>query len=212
MKITVSVLDDHPVVINGLQKMLAEFGNIELYDACTQENHLMDALEKRQPDVLLLDIQMDGTQGDELSLAISDRYPDIQILALTNLNHPFHVRNMFLNGARGYLLKTAPPHILLKAIETVCKGEQYVDPTLRERMLHDMLENRANANNVPVLTRREREILELIANETTSQEIAKKLFISLSAVESHRINLLSKLGVKNSVGLIRKAIQMGLIR
>lgn len=212
MKISVTITDDHPVVINGLEKILAEYSNIQICAVCTNEDSLMTSLKRRQPDVLLLDIQMPGRQGDELAQIISERYPKVNILAITNLSQPFHVRNMFLNGAHGYVLKTAAPDIIVKAIETVYKGEQYIDPALKDHTLHDMLKNKANSNNVPILTRREMEILELIANEITSKEIARKLFISFSAVENHRLNLLSKLGVRNSVGLVRKAIQLGLIR
>lgn len=212
MKIAVTVMDDHPVVLNGIQKMLIEFDHIELYDTCSHEAKLMASLKERQPDVLLLDIQMQGKQGYEIAKIITREYPGMAILALTNLDQPFHVRNMFMNGARGYLLKTASPGDLIKAIETVYAGKQYIDNTLRNQMLNDLLEARANAHTIPALTKREKEILELIAEELTSPEIAKRLFISLSAVENHRLNLLFKLNVKNAVGLIKKAMQMGLIR
>jgi DNA-binding NarL/FixJ family response regulator len=212
MKITVTITDDHPVVINGIQKMLLEYPHIEIYDTCRNGDELMACLKKRQPDVLLLDIQMKGLQGDEVAKAVSGQYPQVAILALTNLDQAFHIRNMFLNGAKGYLLKTAGPHILIEGIETVCKGKQFIDHDLKDLMLHDMLETRANANGIPALTKRETEILNLIANEMTSPEIAQKLFISLSAVENHRLNLLFKLNVKNAVGLIKKAIHLGLIK
>lgn len=212
MKISVTLTDDHPVVINGIQKMLAEYDHIVICDTCRNEETLMASLSVRQPDVLLLDIQMKGKQGDELALMVSGLYPQIAILALTNLDQTFHVRNMFLNGAKGYILKTTEPYDLIHAIETVHKGIQYIDVSLREQMLQDMLETRAVKNNIPALTKRETEILGLIANEMTSPEIAKKLFVSLSAVENHRLNLLFKLNVKNAVGLVKKAIHLGLIK
>jgi len=213
MKIKVSTLDDHPVVINGIKNMLREYDQVELLDTCTDEEALLAAIQERQPDVLLLDVQMQGKQGDELAALISARYPGIAILALSNLNQAFHVRNMFLSGVKGYVLKTAEPGRIMEAIESVHRGEQYIDPVLRNSMLSDLLtDTRAKQHAIPALTTREKEILELIAEEMTSQEIAKKLFISLSAVENHRLNLLFKLNVKNAVGLIRKAIQLGLIR
>lgn len=212
MKITVTITDDHPVVLNGIQKILAEYKHIEILDACTSGAALLLRLKERQPDVLLLDIQMKGMQGDEVAQEVSKLYPHIAILVLSNLDQAFHIRNMFLNGAKGYLLKTAGPFQLINAIETIHKGRQFIDEDLKDLMLHDMMETRANTNGIPALTKRETEILHLIANEMTSPEIAKKLFISLSAVENHRLNLLFKLNVKNAVGLIKKAIHLGLIK
>ncbi len=213
MKIKVSTLDDHPVVINGIKNMLREYDQVELLDTCTDEQTLLTALQNRRPDVLLLDVQMQDKQGDELAALISGKHPEIAILALSNLNQAFHVRNMFMSGVKGYVLKTAEPDQIIEAIECVYGGHQYIDPSLRNSMLGDLLmDTRAQEHAIPALTSREKEILELVAEELTSQEIAKKLFISLSAVENHRLNLLFKLNVKNAVGLIRKAIQLGLIK
>lgn len=212
MSIKVTMADDHPVVLKGLQKILEEDGNITVLDRCSNGDDLLNILKKRQPDVLLLDIQMPGKQGAELSKIISETYPNIPILTLTNLNQSFHVRDMFMNGAKGYVLKTSDPFILMQAIESVHEGRQYIDPILREQMVHDMLESKSNTDGTPILTKREKEILQHIANELTSQEIAKKLFISLSAVENHRLNLLFKLNAKNAVGLVKKAMNLGLIK
>lgn len=212
MSIRITIADDHHVVVEGLQRMLEGQPKVTICDVCMNGNALMESLAKQQPDVLLLDIQMPGTQGDELAKIITEQYPQVTILTLTNLNQTFHVRNMFLNGAKGYLLKSADQFTLLEAIETVHKGNQFVDPSLREQMLSEMLENRAKAHSVPVLTQREKEILELIASEYTSAQIGKKLFLSLSTVENHRINIFFKLGVKNVAGLVRKAIQLGIIK
>ena len=210
MSIGISIADDHPIVLQGLEKILSPCKEVELLDTCCNGELLLQCLRKRQPDVLLLDIQMPGQEGDELAAIITAQYPQIKILALTNLNQTFHVRNMFLKGAKGYLLKSAGQATLIKAIETVQDGRQYIDEALREEMLYEMVEMRASG--IPPLTQREKEILELIAGELTSQQIAKKLFISLSTVENHRINILFKLNVKNSVGLVRKALQLGIIK
>lgn len=213
MKIKVIILDDHPVVLNGIKNMLMEYDHIELLATCNNESQLWEALEKAQPDVLLLDIQMQGKQGDEMAKLVSGKYAEIMILALSNLTETFHIRNMFMSGAKGYILKTAESTRIIEAIETVYNREQYIDPTLRTNMLSDLLlDTRAKEHAIPALTMREKEVLELIAEEMTSQEIAKKLFLSLSAIENHRMNLFLKLNVKNVVGLIRKAIQLGMIR
>jgi len=199
MKIKVMIADDHPVVIQGIQRMLEGHPSIELCAVCRNGG-------------LLLDIQMPGKQGDELAQVISRTWPGIAILALTNLDQPFHVRNMLHNGARGYLLKSSEQEVLTEAIETVHNGGQYIDASLKESMYQDMLGSRSKGNAVPALTQREQEILELIASEYTSAQIAKKLFVSISTVENHRTNIFFKLDVKNTAGLVRKAIRLGLIK
>jgi DNA-binding NarL/FixJ family response regulator len=212
MKIKVSIADDHPIVLSGLEKMLKEHPLLELCGAFRSGDALLQGLQLVQPDVLLLDIQMPGKQGDELARIISETYPQIALLVLTNMDQAFHVRNMFMHGARGYLLKNADQYVLVEAIETVNRGRQYIDASLREQMLYEMLDTKHTHTSIPTLTKREQEVLELIAEEMTSQQIAKELYISLSTVENHRLNLFFKLGVKNAVGLIRKAIQFGLIK
>lgn len=212
MKIKVSIADDHPIVLTGLEKILKGHPLVELCNISRNGESLLNNLELQVPDVLLLDIQMPGKQGDELAKIISAKYPAVSILVLTNMDQAFHVRNMFMNGAMGYLLKSTDQYTLIEAIETVSRGNQYVDPALRDQMLHELLDTKKRTSSLPTLTKREKEVLELIAEEMTSPQIAKKLFISLSTVENHRLNLLFKLGVKNAVGLVRKAIQFGLIR
>jgi len=211
MKIKVSIADDHPLVLAGLEKLMHDSTAIELLDFCRNGDELLQQLRKRQPDVLLLDIQMPGKNGDELARYITDTWPKISILVLTNLDQTFHVENMILNGALGYLLKHSDKEILQEAIETVYGGKQYIDPSMKDQMLQDMLEARNKAASLPKLTQREKEVLALIAREYTSSEIAEKLFISYRTVENHRLNLLFKLSVKNTAGLVRKALQLGLV-
>jgi DNA-binding NarL/FixJ family response regulator len=212
MKIKVTIADDHPVVLEGLQRILQDSPDVDLLDVCFNGEHLLQSLKKGTPDVLLLDIQMPGKRGDELAAYISQEYPGIAILALTNLDETFHVENMLMHGALGYLLKSSDRYVLLEAIKTVHGNRQYIDPNLKDQMLQDIMDARIKAAAVPKLTHRELEVLELIASEYTSPEIAEKLFISYRTVENHRLNLLFKLDVKNTAGLVRKALQMGLIK
>jgi DNA-binding NarL/FixJ family response regulator len=209
MKITVSIADDHPVVVSGLQKILSEYNTLEILDACSDGEELLSCLAKRQPAVLLLDIQMPGKKGDELATIISESWPGVGILVLTNNDVPFHVKKMLQCGALGYLLKSSSPDTLLKAIEIVNTGKQYIDPQMRNALLEETIN--ARNNTIPQISQREKEILDLIVNECTSHEIAEKLFISYRTVENHRLNLLLKLGVKNTAGLVRKVIQLKLM-
>lgn len=212
MKIKVSLVDDHPVVIKGLQAILADYKHIQMLDACFDARTILVKLEKRPPDVLLLDVQLPDKPGDELAQIISKTYTDISIIALTNLDQVYNVRNMFLNGVYGYLLKSSEPQMLIEAIETVYRKEQFIDPVLKDQMVTEIVDAGNSRALVPALTQREQEILRLIAAELTSHEIARKLFLSHRTIESHRLNLLLKLGVKNTAGLVRKAIQLKILR
>lgn len=206
MNINITIVDDHPVVAKGLQQILNEYQQIAICDICRNGDDLLNVLPLRQPDVILLDIQMPGRNGIELTEIIRKEYPKIGILALTNIDMIFQAQKILKNGALGYLLKSANPEMLVKAIETVKNGKQFIDPIIKEGLLLEVIEVTDNS-----LTLREKEILQLIGSEYTSHEIAEKLFISHRTVENHRLNILSKLGVKNTAGLIKKAIQLGLI-
>lgn len=210
-KLSVYLAEDHLITINGVEKMLAGHPFIELTGTYSSAETLLKAFENETPDVLLLDIHIPDMQGDEVARIISEQYPGVAILALTNMDLIFHVRNMFLNGARGYLLKSATRNTLVEAITTVSRGEQYIDMSLRDKLAYEMTNTKMSFFK-SVLTKREQKILELIAEEKTNTEISKELYLSQRTVENHRTNLFYKLGVKNSAGLIRKAIQLGLIK
>ncbi len=210
--ITVAIIDDHPMVINGIQNMLASSRHIKMIATYESGTELLTGLEQQQPDVLLLDIQLPGMKGDELAEIIQKQWPAIRILAMTGFDTPFYVRNMLEKGCIGYLLKNTGQKTLVHAIETANRGETYIDETLKEQLLQHVLKIKMPAapGNPPVLTRREKDILRLIVQEYTSQEIADTLFLSLRTIEKYRLNMLQKLHVRNTAGLVKAAISMGL--
>jgi len=210
MKIKVSIADDHPIVTNGISTILKDHPLIELCDIVYDGKELLSALKKQQPDALLLDIQLPDMQGDELADIITHKYPQIAILVLTNMDLTFQVRMMFRNGVKGYLLKSATTDTLVEAIETVTRGEQYIDAHLRERLAFEMVDLH-RAQSKPMLTKKELQILRLIAEEKTSLEIAEILHSSRNTIQNHRVSLFFKFSVKNVAGLIRKALQLGFI-
>lgn len=209
--IQISIIDDHPLIVNGLQHMLQHNPDIEITGCYTNSNDLLASLTVMQPDVLLIDIQMPEKTGPELAKVIQQKYPAIHMIALTNLDNNFYVKAMLRNGVSGYVLKSSDQEVLLEAIRTVYDGKEYLEPGMKERVWEDMVKTRRQTSNAAPLTRREKEILTLIANEHTTQEIAAMLFLSANTVETHRLNLLSKLDVKNTAGLVKKAMQMGLV-
>ncbi len=216
MIIKVTIADDHPMVISGIQNMLQPFAHIQVISTFSHGMELLEGIKINQPDVVLLDILMPHMEGPEIAQSISRDFPDIKILAITSLNAPSHIKSMMRNGCKGYLLKNTDQKILVEALETVFKGEEYIEPVLKEQMLKNMLhfkerQGSQSADKLPLLTRREKEILQLIIQEYSSQEIAEQLFLSLRTVENHRFNIQQKLNVKNIVGMVKMAIQMGLV-
>ncbi len=209
--IQVAIADDHKVVITGLQNMLQAFSHINVSEVYYDGKSLLQGLKKQQPDVLLLDIQMPDSSGDELAAIIRTSYPNVRILVMTGFSTSYYIRNMLEKGAAGYLLKNTDEYILVQAIEAVHKGEQFIDPSLRQQFIQDLMESRKLEHTRPSLTRREKEILALILEEYTSQEIADKLTLSLRTVENQRVSLLQKLQVKNTAGLVKAAIEMKLL-
>lgn len=211
MNIKIAIADDHPLVINGLTHILANSTDMTITGSYQNGAELLEGIKVVQPDVLLLDIQMPGQTGDELAEIIAELYPSVKMLALTNLDNVFYIKNMLKKGVQGYILKTARENILLDAIRTVYNGEQYLEPVLKEKLLQDTIHSKQQRSTAPVLSRREKEILQYIASNLTSQQIADKLFISKRTVDNHRLSLLMKMDVKNVAALVKKAIQTGMI-
>ena len=205
--INVAIVDDQVIILNGLQKILAEAEHIQVSALYSSGSELLKGLETQQPDVLLLDIQMPDQSGIELAAIIAKKYPAVKMIALTNVDVLTQMKQMLQKGCLGYLLKDVSPQILINAIETVNNGEQFLNENLKKQLLSSL----SGQDNKQIITRREKEILKLILEENTNQDIANKLFLSLRTVENHRNNLLQKLNVKNTAGLVKIALQEGLV-
>lgn len=211
--ISIAIADDHPLVLNGLKTVLKQFGDrFELLWQAANGNEVLQKLEDYSlPDVLLLDIQMPEKDGMETCKIIHQKHPAVRVIALTNFEDVFYVKNMMKNGAQGYLLKTADIEVLLTAIETVYEGEEFFDEAIKSKLIQDSLFGKRRTGLTPLLTRREKEVLKFIIDEFTNPQIAEKLFLSLRTVEKHRTSLLQKLGVKNTAGLVKEAITKGFV-
>ena len=210
-KIKIAIADDHPLVIDGLHHILSKCADMEIVGSYNDGEQLLAGIPKAEPDVVLLDIQMPGLTGDEIADIIRTKHPQIRMLALTNQDNVYYIHSMLRSGVLGYVLKTTAGNTLLEAIRTVYTGETYLEPVLKEKIDADALQIKNNAYSQPVLSRREKEVLQFIASNLTSQQIADKLFVSKRTIDSHRLNLMMKLDVKNSAALIKKAIQLGLV-
>jgi Response regulator containing a CheY-like receiver domain and an HTH DNA-binding domain len=205
--IKVAMADDHMLVINGLQKIFSGEQDIVLTGTYTNGDLLLAGLQQQEPDVLLLDIQMPGKNGIELAGIINKKFPNIRIIALSNIEVLHQVKKMMKQGCSGYLLKDVDPPTLISAVHKVYEGQQVIHEKIRAELTGNLFGN----DHAQVMTRREIEILQLIAEEYTNPQIAEMLHISPHTVENHRNHMLQKLGVKNTAGLIRKAMEQGLI-
>lgn len=211
MPINIAIVDDHDLILDGLTLLLQSHADLNIQSKHNNAHSLLKSLEQQQPDILLLDIQLKGMQGNELVRVIHKNYPGIKMIALTSMESLFYVNEMMQYGCLGYLTKLASRDVLPEAIRTVYEGKEYLEPALKQRWEQRRLQSTRQKAKVAPLSNREQEILELIAAELTTQEIADKLFISLRTVESHRYSLLQKLDVKNTAGLIKNAVKLGFI-
>lgn len=208
--IRVAVTDDHPLILNGIKDLLSDSNDITVTHTWENAALTKEGLANDLPDILLLDINLPDGDGIELCSEFKKSYPDLKIIALTTFNQAVMVRNMMKNGASGYLLKNTTKEEIVDAIQTVHKGEDYLQADVKEILLKESL-GKPVQSYIPKLTRREKEVLALIVEEMTTAEIAEKLFISPKTVESHRLNLIQKLGVRNTAGMVKEAINKGLV-
>lgn len=206
MAIKVFIVDDHYMVIEGIRSLLQNETAIEWMGHATNAASCLAFLQQQIPDVLLMDINLPDTSGIDLCREVKEKYPAIYILGLSTFNQQSFIEKMIANGASGYVIKNATQQELMEAIQTVVKGKQYLSFDAAVAMRKPDTQN-----NIPVITRREKEVLGLIAEGLTNNEIARQLFISNTTVETHRKNILSKLGAKNTASLIRIAAQLKLI-
>lgn len=210
--IKLAITDDHPLVIDGLLNALSDVPDIVITGTYNNGASLLSGLQEILPDVLLLDLQLPDKKGTELVPILLQQYPNLHILILSGIESSPYIREMMQKGCKGYLLKSNTDKVVLtNAIREVYNGGIYLEASLKEQLLHEMLIVKRKIDKLsPRITRREREVLNLIMKELTNQEIADKLFISLRTVETHRYNLLQKLNAKNTAGLLRIAREMGL--
>ena len=209
--IEIAITDDHLIVIEGIKTMLKSNKEIVISQSFTTVNTTIQELESKV-EVLLLDINLPDGNGILACKTLLKKFPNLKIIALTNFEDTAFVKQMIKNGSRGYLLKNTDKTELITAIKTVLNNELYLPPKIKEILLNESLGNTINSSfDIPKLTNREKEILILIAEEFTTEEIATKIFISAKTVESHRSNLIQKLGVKNGAGLVRVAFEKGLL-
>lgn len=200
------IVDDHYMVVEGVRSILEHEAGIEWMGHASNADSCLSFLRHHRPDIVLMDINMPGKGGIELCGEVRALYPAIHIIALSTFNQTSYIHKMLEHGASGYLLKNAGKEELLEAFDTVMKGRQFLSFEAAGAF------KKNNETEPPLLTRREKEVLELIADGLTNHEIAEKLFVSVSTVDSHRKNLLAKMQVRNTAALVKMAVAHKLLR
>ena len=200
--ISVFVVDDHYMVIEGIRSLLQDEKSIEWAGHAGNASSCLAFLQQQQPDIIFMDINLPDVSGIELCKEVKAKYPGVLIIGLSTFNQQSFIQKLMESGASGYVLKNATQGELINAIGDVTKGKVFLSAEASQTL------RKEKTNNI-VLTRREKEILELIADGMTNAEIAQKLFISVLTVDSHRKNLLAKLDAKNTASLIKIAVSRG---
>jgi len=211
-KIKITLIDDEPLFIEGLTLLFKNVKNIVITKTATNGYELLDDLENTSefnfPDIILVDIQMKPLDGFDLVEMLKKKYSNIKIIILSSHYKTNVVGHMIKLGVSAFIPKNANKKLLITAIESVYEHGIYFSKSDQEMLIHFMGSNskRSIFKNDEELSNREIEVLKLICNEYTSQEIADKLFISKRTVEGHRQKVIDKIGAKNTVGLVIYAI------
>ncbi|MFN8252970.1 MAG: response regulator transcription factor [Ferruginibacter sp.] len=203
--IQVLLVEDHSLVTEGIRSMISETKDIVCAGSFTNGHALLQKLRSFAPDVIIMDINLPDTNGIELCTAVKASYPAVNIVALSINNQPAIIRKIMEAGAVGYVLKDAAQQEIIEAIRMVAKGKEYFSRSAT------VLLRQPEKPLLPSLTRREKEILEKIADGLTNPQIAEILFLDVSTINSHRKNMIAKYNVQNTAALIKLAITEKLI-
>lgn len=214
--IKVLIADDHKMFVDGIESILKIESDIQVVGHCYDGPSVVSFIEDTAVDLLLLDVNLPGMTGIEVCKSLRESGKETKIIAISMFNEESFVTEILNNGAQGYILKNTGREELLTAIKTVHGGKSYFSDEVTQTIMKGLMKQRkaskkTSLGHIPKVSRREKEVLKLIVEEHTTQEIADKLFISLKTVESHRSSLLAKLNARNSAGLVRIAMENNLL-
>jgi DNA-binding NarL/FixJ family response regulator len=213
-KVRIVVADDHTLIRRGIVALLNAQADMEVVGEAASGKEAMEQTARHTPEVVLLDVGMPEGNGLDTARQIKQRFPETQVLMLTMHDRQDYLFEALRAGAAGYILKGADVQDLLAGIRAVRRGEVYLYPTLTKRLLSDFLrraESGEDSGHLGSLSERERDVLRLIAQGKTSNEIAQMLFISPHTVQTHRDHIMEKLNLHRKAELIRYAIPTGLV-
>ena len=212
MSIKLILADDHSLIRVGLQSLIEKETDLQIIGQASDGRHTVSLVQKLKPDIVIMDISMPGLNGIEATRQIKAMGENIKIIALSVHDEALYVRRMLKAGASGYLVKHSDFNELVEAIRAVTRDQLYLSPRISNELVRDYLKHLPDdeATAFSILSEREREILQLLAEGKTKQEIAKILFLSVKTVDSHRQNIMNKLSITTLSDLIRYAIREGI--
>ena len=214
MKIRVLVADDHAIIREGLRVMLGNQSDVEVVGIAANGREAIQFVDEHKPDVAVIDISMPELNGIEAIQQILPRHPQMKVVVLSIHGTKPYVYRALKAGAKGYLMKETAGLEVVDAVRAVYHGQRYLSQSIADLLTTESsykLESSIEVNPLGVLSMREREILQLVAEGKTSQEIAERLSISPKTVDTYRSRLMHKIGVDDVAGLVRFAIQNGVI-
>lgn len=210
-KINILIVDDHQMFLEGISALLEDVPEINIVDTALNGKIVPHLINENEVDIVVTDINMPEMDGIELSKILKDKHPKVKTLILSTHNDSAMISKCIKNDVDGYLLKNAEKKELLKALNTIYKGEKYFAEEVKNEFMNQTFYQKKDKYSTIQLSRREKEVLKYITLEYTTQEIADQLFISQNTVNTHRKNLLSKLNAKNTAGLVKYAIENNIL-
>lgn len=212
-KFRIVLADDHSLIRHGIKNIIKQDSSLQVVDEVSNGEELLDVLERETVDMIMLDISMPKIGGMEAVGLVKNKYPWIKILMLTMHKNKQYFYHAMAAGADGYLVKDDSDEELLVAIARIKSGKSYISPLLAEDFADDVINTYRNKKRSPFLqlTRREKEILQLVVDGHTSKKMAEKLGLSPRTIDHHRSNLLKKFKMKNSVDLVNYAVRNGIV-
>ncbi len=210
MNIRIILADDHDILRHGLSRSLEQEQNLKVVGQARDGRSTVELVKELLPDVVVMDIAMPNLNGVEATRQIAKEYTDVKVVALSMYDDNKYVREMFRAGARGYLLKDCSFDELVRAIRTVITGKIYVSPSVGHTVIEDYINKPYENSAFLVLSEREREVLQLLAEGKTIKQAAMQLRISSKTAQAHRLQVMNKLQIDNLAQLTKYAIQEGL--
>jgi len=203
------LVDDHQMFLDGLESLLKDVETLTIVGKASNGKEALELIDE-SVEIVLMDISMPEIDGIELNRILKSKFSRINTIAISMHNDAKILGKLIKGDINGYLLKNAEKNELLEAINTVARGDNYFSEEIKKTYQDSLFKRENTQDQVPELSKREIEVLSEIINELTTREIAEKLFISQHTVESHRKNMLSKLGARNTAGLVKYALENGL--
>jgi DNA-binding NarL/FixJ family response regulator len=208
--IRILIADDHGIVAEGLKHLVQAQPDMEVLELVSDGRDAVRAARELQPDIVLMDLSMPELNGADATRAIHERDPKCRVIVLSMYSGPEYVRRALKAGAAGYVVKRSAAKELVEAIRAVHAGQRYLSPKVADVMIDDYA-GQERDDPLARLSTREREVLQLLAEGNTGAQIAERLSLSQKTVETYRARLVEKLGIRDIAGLVRFAIQRGIV-